>query len=83
MSLPTSGYTPRSVTVNVSVQNPDTLDQDGATVDVTFQSGITGASAPIIEAIAAAIATTLTTAYPGWTVSRSAWTTGTSDVQLT
>ncbi|MER6533024.1 hypothetical protein ABT215_04215 [Streptomyces sp900105755] len=82
MSLPVSGYTPRTVTVNVSAEDPDTLAQDGATVDITFQSGITDTSAAIVQAIAAAIGASLAEAYPAWKVSQSAWTTGTSPVQL-
>jgi hypothetical protein len=82
MSLPASGYTPRSVTVTVSAEDPDTLAQDGAVAEITFQSGITSTSAAIVQAIAAAIAATLTETYPGWTVSQSASTTGTSAVQL-
>lgn len=83
MSLPTSGYTPRTVTVIVSAEDPNTLTQDGATADITFQSGITNASEAIIKAIASGIAAALTTAYPGWTVSQSASTTGLSPIQLT
>lgn len=82
MSLPTSNYTPGNVTVYVSAEDPDTLAQDGATVEIAFQKGITGASAAIVQAIADAIATTLTDTYPGWTISRNASTTGTSAVQL-
>lgn len=82
MSLPVSGYTPRSVIVTVTATDPDTLAQDGAVAEVTFQSGITDASSAIVQAIAGAIATTLTEAYPGWDVSRNASTTGISPVQL-
>ncbi|MFL5910547.1 MAG: hypothetical protein ACJ768_08290 [Gaiellaceae bacterium] len=83
MSLPASGYTPRSVTVNVSAEDPDTLEQDGALAEITFQNGITDASATIVQAIADAIATTLADAYPGRRISRNASTIGTSTVQLT
>ena len=82
MNLPAGGYTPRSVTVTVSAEDPETLTQDGAVADITFQSGVTSTSAAIVQAIASAIAATLAEAYPGWTVSQSASTTGTSAVQL-
>lgn len=83
MGLPTSDYTPGTVTVTVSAEDPDTLEQDGATVEINFQRGITDASSAIVQAVAGAIAATLTDAYPGRTVSHGAWTTGTSTVPLT
>lgn len=82
MSLPTSNYTPGTVTVNVSAEDPDTLTMDGATVEISFPNGLSAASSTIVQAIAGAIATALTEAHPGWPVSQVASTTGTATVQL-
>lgn len=82
MSLPDSGYTPQTVSVNVYAENPDTLATDGAVAEISFWHGVTDASGPVVQAVAAAIAAALTEAYPGWKVTQSATTTGLSPVQL-